>query len=91
MTGAGDLFSSPQPVTAKPVRPLPLKGALRGLPQKGSAETRGSGAGEGFTLLVVSSFRRFGVKKECGRTEAQSATSNLCHFAMKDDYSRPIR
>lgn len=57
MTGAGDLFSSPQPVTAKPVRPLPLKGALRGLPQKGSAETQGSDAGEGFPLLTVLSAR----------------------------------
>jgi hypothetical protein len=36
MTGAGGLSSSPQPVTAKPVRPLILKGALRGdLPAEG--------------------------------------------------------
>ena len=55
MTGAGDLFSSPQPVTAKPVRPLPLKRALRGLPQKGSTETQGSDAGEGFPLPVGTS------------------------------------
>jgi hypothetical protein len=54
MMGAGDLFSSPQPVTAKPVRPLPLKGALRGLPQKGAAETQGSDAGEGLPLQARS-------------------------------------
>lgn len=49
MTGAGELFSSPQPVTAKPVRPLPLKGALRGIPpHKGAVETQGLDVGEGF-------------------------------------------
>jgi hypothetical protein len=45
MTGAGDLFSRPQPVTAKPVRPLPLKGAAGSPRRRGSAETQGSGAG----------------------------------------------
>ena len=40
MTGAGDLFSSPRPVTAKPVRPLPLKGTSRGSPRRRSRPRR---------------------------------------------------
>ncbi|KIZ47724.1 hypothetical protein OO17_02765 [Rhodopseudomonas palustris] len=52
-TGAGDLFSSPQPVTAKPAILFLSKGRCGGLPQKGSAETQGSDAGEGFPLLAI--------------------------------------
>jgi hypothetical protein len=37
MTGAGGLSSDHQPVTAKPIRPLTLMGALRGLPAEGGA------------------------------------------------------
>ena len=48
MTGAGDLFSSPQPVTENPSA-LSLSRGVAGLsPQKGSAETQRSAAGEGF-------------------------------------------
>src|SRR3546814_2735462 len=40
--GAGGLSSSFQPVTAKPVRTLTLRGRCGVSPQKGSAETRGA-------------------------------------------------
>ncbi len=50
MTGAGDLFSNPQPVTEKFLRTLTLGGRCGVSPQKGSAETVGSAAGEGFPL-----------------------------------------
>ena len=46
MTGAGSLSPSPQPVTDDPSA-LSLSGRCGVSPQKGSAETVGSDAGEG--------------------------------------------
>jgi len=54
MTGAGDLFSSPQPVTPNPVRALTL-GALRVHRAEGVGRDEGSAAGGGFPRRVSKS------------------------------------
>ena len=53
MTGVGDLFSNLQPVTENRST-LSLSAGRCGAaaPQKGSVETKGSDAGEGFPLPV---------------------------------------
>lgn len=53
MTGAGDLFSDLQPVTGnKSTLSLSAGRCGAAAPQKGSVETKGSYAGEGFPLPV---------------------------------------
>ena len=53
MTGVGDLFSNLQPVTEnRSILSLSAGRCGAAAPQKGSAETEGSGAGEGFPLKV---------------------------------------
>ena len=51
MAGAGVLSSSPQPLTARPGRPLTLNGALRASPRRrGASATAAPTRGEGFPL-----------------------------------------
>ncbi len=53
MTGVRDLFSDLQPVTGnKSTLSLSAGRCGAAAPQKGSVETKGSGAGEGFPLLL---------------------------------------
>ena len=53
MTGVGDLFSNLQPVTEnRSILSLSAGRCGAAAPQEGSAETEGSGAGEGFPLKV---------------------------------------
>jgi len=50
MTGAGSLSPDPQPVTEIPSTLSLYRGRCGDPPQKGSDETFGSAAGEGFPL-----------------------------------------